>query len=211
MPSGSCRPTLFGAARRAQPTADRGGNHCGVAPLDRFIAAEHQVLRSRHGPRGGVRPVARQQCVGRAGVRASLGPALGAGLGVAKGCLGGVPLDAIRGGLRLIPRKHLHRMRSPRPSGWLAGRSSRRGTHWRRIGPVGACLRRWSTRSRPSSWSAWRPTPEPAAGELAVLRLGDLEGRVPKIERNLSLEVLGPTKSSRHRRLTFSTTAGAMT
>jgi integrase len=47
-------------------------------------------------------------------------------------------------------------------------------------------------------------------GELAVLRLGDLEGRVLRIERNLSLEVLGPTKSSRARRLTLGATTAAM-
>jgi integrase len=47
-------------------------------------------------------------------------------------------------------------------------------------------------------------------GELAVLRLSDLEGRVLSIERNLSLEVLGPTKSSRNRRLTLGSTTAAM-
>jgi integrase len=46
-------------------------------------------------------------------------------------------------------------------------------------------------------------------GELAVLRLGDLEGRVLTIERALSRGVLGPTKTRRIRRLTLgSTTAG---
>jgi integrase len=47
-------------------------------------------------------------------------------------------------------------------------------------------------------------------GELAVLRLGDLDGRVLSIERNLSLEVLGPTKSNRNRRLTIGATTAAM-
>lgn len=47
-------------------------------------------------------------------------------------------------------------------------------------------------------------------GELATLRLSDLDGRVLSIERNLSLEVLGPTKSSRNRRLTLGATTAAM-
>jgi integrase len=47
-------------------------------------------------------------------------------------------------------------------------------------------------------------------GELAVLRLSDLGGRVLSIERNLSLEVLGPTKSNRNRRLTIGATTAAM-
>jgi integrase len=46
-------------------------------------------------------------------------------------------------------------------------------------------------------------------GELAVLRRGDLEGRVLTIERGLSQGVLGSTKSSRTRSLTLgATTAG---
>jgi integrase len=40
-------------------------------------------------------------------------------------------------------------------------------------------------------------------GELATLRLSDLDGRVLTIERNLSLDVLGPTKTSRTRRMTI--------
>ncbi len=47
-------------------------------------------------------------------------------------------------------------------------------------------------------------------GELATLRLSDLTGRVLTIERNLSLEVLGPTKTSRNRRLTLGATTAAM-
>ena len=47
-------------------------------------------------------------------------------------------------------------------------------------------------------------------GELAALRLGDLVGRVLTIERNLSLEVLGPTKTGRPRRLTIGATTAAM-
>ena len=47
-------------------------------------------------------------------------------------------------------------------------------------------------------------------GELATLRLSDLDGRVLTIERNLSLEVLGPTKTSRSRRLTIGATTAAM-
>lgn len=47
-------------------------------------------------------------------------------------------------------------------------------------------------------------------GELAVLRMSDLDGRVLSIERNLSLEVLGPTKTSRNRRLTLGATTAAM-
>jgi integrase len=47
-------------------------------------------------------------------------------------------------------------------------------------------------------------------GELATLRLSDLNDRVLTIERNLSLEVLGPTKTGRIRRLTIGATTAAM-
>ncbi|MCU0269096.1 MAG: tyrosine-type recombinase/integrase [Acidimicrobiales bacterium] len=47
-------------------------------------------------------------------------------------------------------------------------------------------------------------------GELAVLRARDLDGRILTIERNLSLEVLGPTKTKRTRRLTIGATTAAM-
>jgi integrase len=47
-------------------------------------------------------------------------------------------------------------------------------------------------------------------GELATLRLSDLDKRVLTIERNLSLEILGPTKSKRTRRLTIGATTAAM-
>jgi integrase len=47
-------------------------------------------------------------------------------------------------------------------------------------------------------------------GELAVLRRGDLEGRVLTIERGLSRGVLGSTKSSRARRLTLGATTAQL-
>jgi len=47
-------------------------------------------------------------------------------------------------------------------------------------------------------------------GELAVLRLEDLQGRVLTIERGLSHGVLGSTKSSRTRRLTLGSTTTAL-
>jgi integrase len=47
-------------------------------------------------------------------------------------------------------------------------------------------------------------------GELATLRLSDLDGQVLTIERNRSLEVLGPTKSKRTRRMTIGATTAAM-
>jgi integrase len=47
-------------------------------------------------------------------------------------------------------------------------------------------------------------------GEIAALRLGDLDGRVLTIERNLSQGVLGSTKSSRTRRLTLGATTAAL-
>ena len=43
-----------------------------------------------------------------------------------------------------------------------------------------------------------------------MLRLADLDGRVLSIERNLSLEVLGPTKTTRNRRLTLGATTARM-
>jgi integrase len=47
-------------------------------------------------------------------------------------------------------------------------------------------------------------------GELAVLRLGDLDGRVMTIERGLSRGVLGSTKTGRTRRLTLGATTAAL-
>ena len=47
-------------------------------------------------------------------------------------------------------------------------------------------------------------------GELAVLRLGDLDGRVLTIERGLSRGVLGSTKTNRTRRLTLGSTTAAL-
>ena len=47
-------------------------------------------------------------------------------------------------------------------------------------------------------------------GELAALRLSDLDGRVLSIERGLSHGVLGSTKSSRTRRLTLGTTTASL-
>ena len=47
-------------------------------------------------------------------------------------------------------------------------------------------------------------------GELAVLRLADLDGRVLTIERGLSLEVLGTTKTNRNRRVTLGATTTTM-
>jgi integrase len=43
-----------------------------------------------------------------------------------------------------------------------------------------------------------------------VLRLPDLDGRVLTIERGLTLEVLGTTKTNRNRRLTLGATTTAM-
>jgi integrase len=47
-------------------------------------------------------------------------------------------------------------------------------------------------------------------GELAVLRLSDLDGRVLTIERSLSAGVLGPTKSGRTRRVTLGSATADM-
>jgi integrase len=47
-------------------------------------------------------------------------------------------------------------------------------------------------------------------GELAALRLRDLDGRVLSIERGLSQGVLGSTKSGRSRRLTLGASTTAM-
>jgi integrase len=47
-------------------------------------------------------------------------------------------------------------------------------------------------------------------GELAVLRFGDLEGRVLTIERGVSRGVLGSTKSKRIRRLTLGSTTASL-
>ena len=47
-------------------------------------------------------------------------------------------------------------------------------------------------------------------GELAVLRFGDLEGRVLTIERGVSRGVVGSTKSKRTRRLTLGSTTASL-
>ncbi len=44
-------------------------------------------------------------------------------------------------------------------------------------------------------------------GELAALRLDDLDGRVLRIERAASADVIGPTKTGRVRRLTLGPTS----
>jgi integrase len=47
-------------------------------------------------------------------------------------------------------------------------------------------------------------------GELAVLKLGDIDGRVLTIERGLSRGVIGSTKSERTRRLTLGSTTASL-
>ena len=46
----------------------------------------------------------------------------------------------------------------------------------------------------------------PAGGELAAPKFGDLHGRVLRIERGVSGEEIGPTKTKRTRRLTLGRT-----
>ncbi len=46
--------------------------------------------------------------------------------------------------------------------------------------------------------------------EIATLRLADLDGQVLRIERNQSMEVLGPTKTGRTRRITIGATTAAV-
>jgi integrase len=47
-------------------------------------------------------------------------------------------------------------------------------------------------------------------GELAALQLGDLDGRVLTISRGTSMEVVGPTKTGRIRRMTVGSTTASL-
>jgi integrase len=128
---------------------------------------------------------------------------------VAEGLLRLNPLAGMRGPPRPSPRRH-HSLGEVRRLLVAAGEAAApaQDAFWRRPGSPARARRLFAAEQllllvRLAADSGAR------RGELAVLRLSDLDGRVLTIERSLSCGVLGPTKSGRIRRVTLgSATAG---
>ncbi len=128
----------------------------------------------------------------------------------ARGVVRSNPLEVMRGPSRPLPRKHL----LPAEVAALLATASRQ------VAQAAADLRAKPRDGRllealfvaEQTHLLVRLAADTGArrGELAVLRLSGLDGRVLSIERNLSLEVLGPTKTSRNRRLTLGATTAMM-
>jgi integrase len=129
---------------------------------------------------------------------------------VAEGILRSNPLAGMRGPARPQPRKHLSPSEVRRLLETAEDLVSQATTRLRG--------NPYSARCRASLFAAEqtlllvRLAADSGArrGELAVLRLGDLEGRVLTIERGLSHGVVGSTKSTRTRRLTLGETTTAL-
>jgi len=129
---------------------------------------------------------------------------------VAEGILRSNPLAGMRGPARPEPRMH----HSPGEVRALLGTAEAIvGAAGRRLVADPACAERQrGLFAAEQTLLVVRLAADSAArrGELAVLRLSDIDGRVLTIERGLSHGVLGSTKSSRSRRLTLGRTTVAM-
>jgi hypothetical protein len=142
------------------------------------------------------------------------------------GALAGVALGDVAGGRRGHPA-----VQPARGDAWPATSATSPSTHLPRTAPDLADSReRRIQRSRrscrptritgPAALNVRRRTSLAAGaprrglgarrGELAALRLGDLDSRVLTIERGVSHGVLGSTKSSRSRRLSLAATTVAL-
>ena len=121
----------------------------------------------------------------------------------ARGVIRSNPLEVMRGPPRPVPRKHL----LPAEVAALLATASRQvgqaAAEYRVKPRDGRLLEALFVAEQTRLLVRLAADTGARRGELAVLRLGDLDGRVLSIERNLSLEVLGPTKTSRNRRLTL--------
>jgi integrase len=122
---------------------------------------------------------------------------------VAEGMLALNPLAGMRGPPRPQPRRHHSRdeVRRLLVAAGDAVASAQDGFR-RRPGSVASARRLFAAEQ---SLLLIRLAADCGArrGELAALRLSDLDGRVLTIERSLSAGVLGPTKSGRTRRVTL--------
>jgi integrase len=124
---------------------------------------------------------------------------------VAEGLLRLNPLAGMRGPPRPGPRRH-HSLDEVRGLLIAAGDAVgyAQGAFTRRPGSA-ACARRLFGAEQSLLLVRLAADCGARRGELAVLRLSDLDGRVLTIERSLSAGVLGPTKSGRTRRVTLGT------
>jgi len=121
----------------------------------------------------------------------------------AEGLLRVNPLAGMRGPPRPQPRRH-HRLDEVRRLLAAAGdaAASAKDAFTRRPGSA-ACARRLFAAEQSLLLVRLAADSGARRGELAALRLSDLDGRVLTIERSLSAGVLGPTKSGRTRRVTL--------
>jgi integrase len=122
---------------------------------------------------------------------------------VAEGLLRLNPLAGMRGPPRPQPRRH-HSRDEVRGLLVAAGDAvaSAQDAFRRRPGSA-ACSRRLFAAEQSLLLVRLAADCGARRGELAALRLSDLDGRVLTIERSLSAGVLGPTKSGRTRRVTL--------
>ena len=113
------------------------------------------------------------------------------------------PLAGMRGPPRPRPRRH-HSLEEVRRLLTAAGDcvASAQDAFIRQPGSA-ACARRLFTAEQSLLLVRLAADCGARRGELAVLRLSDLDGRVLTIERSLSAGVLGSTKSGRTRRVTL--------
>lgn len=129
---------------------------------------------------------------------------------VAEGILRSNPLAGMRGPARPQPRKHLSSSEVRRLLE-TAERLVLEATTRLRPNPNSArCRASLFAAEQTLLLSRLAADSGARRGELAVLRLGDLEGRVLTIERGLSHGVVGSTKSTRTRRLTLGETTTAL-
>jgi len=128
---------------------------------------------------------------------------------VAEGLLRVNPLAGMRGPPRPRPRRH-HSRDEVRRLLAAAGQAAASAQDALRYRPgSAACARRLFAAEQLLLLVRLAADSGARRGELAALRLSDLDGRVLTIERSLSAGVLGPTKSGRTRRVTLgSGTAG---
>jgi integrase len=122
---------------------------------------------------------------------------------VAEGLLALNPLAGMRGPPRPQPRRHHSQDEVRRLLAATGDAVTSAQDAFRRRPGSAACARRLFAAEQPLLLVRLTADCGARRGELAVLRLSDLDGRVLTIERSLSAGVLGPTKSGRTRRVTL--------
>ena len=129
---------------------------------------------------------------------------------VSEGVLRSNPLAGMRGPSRPQPRRY-HTLSEVRQLLRSAEDNVEKATIALAVDPMSPGLRRLLFRAEQGLLLVRLAADSGARrGELAALRLGDLDGRVLTIERGLSRGVLGSTKSSRVRRLTLRSTTASL-